>query len=397
MAFAPVPAPRRDAVASGSRRAPPLPDHAAPRPCADAAPAPSAAGAGSPWIARAQVWLGTLVEIALPAAVATEARFAAGFAAIAHVQRTMSAHDADSDLGRIARYAHRRDVGVDPDTFRVLALAQSLWRESDGAFDPAVAPVLARRGRLPAHCARPGTHRGTLGALQLRPGHRVRTATPLALDLGGIAKGYAVDRAVAALVASGAAAGLVNAGGDLRAFGDDAWTSVRIRHPDFGNAGVHLFDIRAAAVATSADTYGGGDDAGAGHGPASAADPERNAVDGGDDGALVDPRTRRSRGYGRSITVVAPNCALADALTKIVALRPAQAPRLLAGHGAVAFCLAAARDARGAAATDALRCTTTWTRTSRSLRLHAPGAPPAAGGAWPAAVMPGAAKPGAAR
>jgi thiamine biosynthesis lipoprotein len=271
-------------------------------------------------VVRAQPWLGTLVEIALPVALASEARFAAGFAAIANVQRTMSAHDRDSDLGRIARFAHRRAIVIDRATFAVLSLARALWQQTHGTFDPGIAPVLARRGRLPAHCALPSTKHGRFGDLQLLDGHRVGTSSPLALDLGGVAKGYAVDRAVAALRAAGATSGLVNAGGDLVVFGADRWTPVRIRDPRLRGSTVSLFEVCNAAVATSADGGGAGD------------------------GLLVDPRSRQPRCYGASITIVARSCALADALTKVVALRPAQAPSVLARHGAIAFRLRAVGD-----------------------------------------------------
>jgi FAD:protein FMN transferase len=263
---------------------------------------------------RAQVFLGTFVEIALPAAEASEARFAAAFAAIAHVHRTMSAHDRGSDLARIGRDAHRRTVVVDADTYAVLLLAQRLFRESGGAFDVTVAPVLVRSGMLPAHSFGRNARCGRMDALTLESGFRVRSAVSLALDLGGIAKGYAVDRAVDALRAAGVRTGRVNAGGDLHVFGD-AWVPVRVRHPAAPAFSLHLFDARDAAVATSADYFGG------------------------TRGALVDPSTQCVRPFAGSLTVVAPMCALADALTKIVALRPAESAAILARHGAHAFAL----------------------------------------------------------
>ena len=265
------------------------------------------------WITRAQVWLGTLVEIALHVATARDAYFAVAFAAIAHVHRKMSAHDPASDLACIARDAHRRAVVVDPETYAVLQLAQALSCESHGLFDVTVAPLLARYGLLPASAAGKGTHCGRMRALQLESGYRVRANVPVALDLGGIAKGYAVDRAVTALRAAGAGAGLVNAGGDLRWFGSDSWMPVRVRHPTNPTVAVSLFEVRDAGVATSADYF-------------------RGAI-----GGLVDPRSRRLRSLGGSVTVVAPTCALADALTKVVALDHAGAATILARHGAHAF------------------------------------------------------------
>lgn len=271
------------------------------------------------WIRRAQVWLGTLVEVALPSAAASEPRFAAAFAAIAHVHRKMSAHDPASDLARIARYAHRRAVRVDPETYAVLELAKILAGETRGAFDVTVAPVLARNGLLPARAAGRGARCGQMRALRLERGLRVTAGAPLALDLGGIAKGHAVDRAVAALRAAGAPCGLVNAGGDLAVFGSENWMPIRVRHPGNPAALLWLFDIKDAGVATSADYFR--------HGHS----------------ALVG-RDCRVRPFPGSITVVAPTCMLADALTKVVALQPARARAMLARHDAHAFQLDAGED-----------------------------------------------------
>jgi FAD:protein FMN transferase len=278
--------------------------------------------AAARWQVRAQPWLGTLVEVALPPADASEARFAAAFAAIAHVHRRMSAHDPRSDLARIARHAHRQPVRVDRQTVAVLRLALHLSGVTGGRFDVAVPG------------GRPHRPRAVAPALRLEPGRRVRTSAKLALDLGGIAKGHAVDLAIDALRRSGAEAGLVNAGGDLRAFGAGHWTPVRVRLPGSATVAPPLFELRDAAAATSSDDFRDGH-------------------------ALFDSRRQRLRPFTGSVTVVAPTCALADGLTKVVALMPAQAPRLLARHRAHAF-----RMTPGAHS-----CSTTWREASNSLRL----------------------------
>jgi FAD:protein FMN transferase len=271
------------------------------------------------WIARAQPWLGTLVEVALPSGEAAETRFAAAFAAIEHVHRKMSPCDPASDLARIRRVAQRRAVVVHSSTYAVLQLALSLHRQSGGAFDPTVASA-------------------RISALRLQGRNRVRATAPIDIDLGGIAKGCAVDCAVAALRASGAAAGLVNAGGDLRVFGTGVWTPVRLRHPGDPVIAAPLFELQDAAVATSGDYF----------------------CDGGN---LIDRRIRRIRRYAGSVSVVAPSCMLADALTKIVALAPARARGLLASYGAHAFRL---REAGGE-----LHCATTFSSPTPHLRLAA--------------------------
>jgi thiamine biosynthesis lipoprotein len=259
-------------------------------------------------VRRAQVWLGTLVEVALPSADATEAHFAAAFSAIEQVHRRMHPQQKGSDLQRIARVAHVRAVRVHPRTFELLQLAQTLWRESAGAFDPS----------LPAHGG------ADLGALELlSPGCRVRTRAALQLDLGGIAKGHAVDLAVAALRARGCRRAVVNAGGDLRCLGDTDWHAVKLRLPH-RTAHAALMTVRDIAVATSADTYRA---------------PGTGLRDG--------DRGRRAQRYDGSVTVFAPSCALADALTKLVALQPQRARRWLRRHRAHALRI----DRNGAAVT----------------------------------------------
>jgi thiamine biosynthesis lipoprotein len=119
-------------------------------------------------------------------------------------------------------------------------------------------------------------------------------------DLGGIAKGYAVDLAIAALELHGVTSACVNAGGDLRVIGPSAWP-VSIRAPGDPAAIAVRLELRNAALATSANYFSAkrlrGD---------IAVSP---LVDGRDGRALTD---------ATSVTVRAPTCAVADALTKVV-------------------------------------------------------------------------------
>jgi thiamine biosynthesis lipoprotein len=287
-------------------------------------------------IARAEIRLGTLVEVALPEADATDARFSAAFAAIAHVHRKMSAHDPASDLARIERDAHCQAIVVDEQTYAVLELALALCRETHGAFDPSVVRAPMRGYGASTSNESSGSAGAFATSMILERGNRVRTTAPIALDLGGIAKGHAVDRAIAALIASGARGGVVNAGGDLCAFGSAGWTPIRVRHPALAALAAHVFDVRDAAVATSADYF----------------HPY---------GTLFEPGARTLRPFGASVTVVAPTCALADALTKVVALDAARAPRTLARHRAHALLL----ERRG----DGVCATTTCGRPTSQLRF----------------------------
>src|SRR2546421_10195384 len=94
-------------------------------------------------------------------------------------------------------------IEIQASTWDLLHLAKRLSALTAGVFDPC----------LPC---RPGR----LSDLEIGPEPWVMCRSPVALDFGGIAKGYAIDRATDALLARGCAAGLVNAGGDLRVFGD---------------------------------------------------------------------------------------------------------------------------------------------------------------------------------
>jgi FAD:protein FMN transferase len=174
---------------------------------------------GGGLVRRARPLLGTLVEIAIP--TERQTAFEAGFAAISRVQQLMSFHEASSDLGRINRARIGEIIALAPETTAVLRTALELHQESGGIFDIAIAHHLVRTGLLPCDdIAKLGQIAGTMADIEILDDHCIRLHRRALLDLGGIAKGYAVDAAVAALIAAGADQGIVNAGGDMRIFGD---------------------------------------------------------------------------------------------------------------------------------------------------------------------------------
>ncbi len=251
---------------------------------------------------RARPFLGTIVEIAVPDVAGTTAALDRAFAAIAKVQALMSAHDRGSDLGRLHATGPGALIRVHPWTWRVLAAAKRLHRITDGAFDPIAAGRLAlAAGRLPQWCCRPPSRAACWSDLEILSSHRVRLSRRIRFDLGGIAKGFAVDRAVQALRAAGMAWGLVNAGGDLRAFGPRAWP-IHARCPSAPGQFVLVGSVREQAVATSAPYFSEGVRAG------------RRAS------ALFDPISGSSITGAISVTVFARTCLVADALTKAVLL-----------------------------------------------------------------------------
>jgi thiamine biosynthesis lipoprotein len=159
---------------------------------------------------RLRVALGTFVaiEAQAPCAATALAGVEAGFAAVADVDARMHPESEGSDVRRINSAAPGTHTVVHESTWQVLALSQRFHAITDGIFDPCLPERPGRLGDL------------ELSRADGAPASRwVSCHAPLALDLGGIAKGYAVDRAIEALVAAGCSAGLVNAGGDLRLFG----------------------------------------------------------------------------------------------------------------------------------------------------------------------------------
>ncbi len=177
------------------------------------------------------------------------------FRAVERVHRAMSRQENTSDIARL-RSGHR--AALDPWTRRVLDRAEEIRLASDGLFD----------------CA----------------------ACNYSLD--GIAKGFAVDRAVERRREAGITEGAVNAGGDLRVFGE-AWQPLHVRS---GAVLIYIGEMRDAAVATSAS------------------------------GGLVHPRGSCVTAAG--VTVMAADCMTADALTKPCMLEPRRAGDLAERAGA---------------------------------------------------------------
>lgn len=269
------------------------------------------------WLRRAMPLLGTLVEIAVPARDDVQLRHWTGpaFERVAAFHAAMSFHEDGSDLAAIARCHGGERLRVSPDTWATLQLALDLEAASEGLFNVAVGATLAARGVLPTpRAAATPLATSARAALRLLPDAGIEVLEPVWIDLGGIAKGMAVDAAIAALQAAGAPAGLVNAGGDLRAFGPDEHV-VHLRDPRNAAASIAVARLADGAFATSSPQFGHKLVTPHGHVPWH---DEPNL----------------------SISVAASTCALADALTKVVALLGPAARALLASHDAHALWLA---------------------------------------------------------
>jgi thiamine biosynthesis lipoprotein len=271
-------------------------------------------------VKRARPLLGTLVEIGLDGADESTLHRAAAdaFRAVERVHRLMSFHSETSDVTRLNRLAHREPVNVDPETWKVLEIAGRVSRATQGVFDISVGGSMMEHHALPRMAAGPFDPSASFRDIELLPGHRVFFRRALAIDLGGIAKGYAVDRAVDQLRAYPGLAGSVNAGGDLRVFGEMA-VPVQIRNPEQPSLIGANAMLSNAALATSA-SY-----------PASA---DRAAC-----GLILHPRIPALPGRICSASVRAATCMLADALAKSVYLLRENAGSVLSHFGVSGFLL----------------------------------------------------------
>jgi thiamine biosynthesis lipoprotein len=277
---------------------------------------------------RARPLLGTLVEITArgECEAALVHAIDRSFAAVARVERLMSFHDRHSDVGRVNRLAHRGPVRVHPWTWQVLRSARKLALATRGLFDITIADELVRMGYLPRIAGRRVDPQACSADIELLAGHRVRFRRPLHVDLGGIAKGFAVDRAIAQLRAGAVDAGLVNAGGDLRAFGAVPWR-IHLRDPANPGALIPFADIVSGALATSAGYF------------------TRSAWRGRTVSPVIDGLRRAPTTTSSSASVAAPTCMLADALTKVVLLQGPRAHGLVRRLGGRGFILHASAPA----------------------------------------------------
>ena len=270
---------------------------------------------------RARPILGTIVEISVDDRShepQLHSAIDAAFASVERVHTLMSFHLPDSDLSRLNRHAVSAAQEVDSHTYAVFEAALRLAASSGGAFDPCIAPRLEEWGLLPPAEAAVDPV-GSWRDIELLPGRRIRYARTVRVDLGGIAKGYAVDLAVRSLQRFGIENIVVNAGGDLRVAGSHSH-GVRLRHPRAPLHAAHAMDLCNAALATSANYF------------------SRRASADGEVSALVNPHSNKPYLGGRSVSVCAENCMTADALTKIVMFAPAAvAETVLADNRAEAY------------------------------------------------------------
>ena len=224
------------------------------------------------------------------------------FDEMARIERLTSLFREGSDVARINA---QRETEVAPETAAIVSLGLEVSRASGGAFDMTLGrlkmlwPMDGTQKAVPSQEAiRTALAGSGMDAIALRNGQVSRRFAETMVDLGGIAKGYAIDRAYETLKAAGVRQAAVNAGGDLRLLGghgEKPWR-IAIQHPRKPGGIVGALALRDVAVVTSGDY-------------------ERFfELDGVRYHHLFDPHTGWPARASQSATVVAPSAALADAL-----------------------------------------------------------------------------------
>ncbi|NLE39630.1 MAG: FAD:protein FMN transferase [Pirellulaceae bacterium] len=224
-------------------------------------------------------------------------------AVLRRVEAKMSSWLAESEISRLNRAEAGEPVALSAESIAVLRLARDAVEPTGGAFDATCRPLIelwreaARADRLPSDeqiaAARGSSHWDQVELDDRTATKRDATAQ---VDLGGIAKGHAIDRALAAVRAAGVEGGLVDVGGDVAVFGKPPKGSVwpvEVRNP-FGPGVLTRLQIVEGAVCTSGDYARG------------------RMIEGRRYSHIIDPRTGRPARSAPSVTVMAPDAVTAD-------------------------------------------------------------------------------------
>jgi len=241
------------------------------------------------------------------------------------VDNLMSDYKSDSDISRVNREAYEKPVQVSQSTFEVLQRSIEFSKMTGGAFDITVGPLVAlfrqaKESKIAPSEQQIAQARSKAGYEKLILDSENKTVQfsdkGMLLDLGGIAKGYAIDKALQAARDGGATGAMVDIGGDVRCFGlppkgRDYWL-IGLQDPNtavegIGGGGLRLvLKIKNAAVATSGDYQ------------------QFVIIEGKRYSHIMDRKTGTSAENLSSVTIIANNATDADALATSVSVMGAE-------------------------------------------------------------------------
>ena len=274
---------------------------------------------------RTQMQMGTLVTITAVASDrnVSDRAIQAAFVEIKRLEQLLSTWRSDSELSLVNAEAGRQPVQVSRETFELVVRSLELAQLTQGGFNIALGPAIeawsvTERQRIPS-----GEELQRLRSLVDWTSIQLNTQTRtiylpregMRIDVGGIGKGYAADRAVDEMKRVGVIGGSVALSGDIKAFGvlqDRKGILVGIRHPREEGALIAVIDLKDEAISTAGDY-------------------ERFFErDGVRYHHILDPRTLQPARACQSVTVIAKEGTMADGLdTGIFVLGPEQGMALV--------------------------------------------------------------------
>lgn len=252
-------------------------------------------------IARCKPLLGTFVEIKIDDE--NSSAFCAAdeaFAEIQEIHNLMSFFDEKSEVSRLNSEAHLQPVKVSPEVFEVLNFAKELFAASAGIFDI----TLHRNAK---------DQQISFADIELLENSSIHFRKKLQIDLGGIAKGFAVDKASQILEAHGIANYIINAGGDLRV--GKKMQKISIRNPKNPAMIICEAEVCEGSLATSSGYF------------------SYQKIDcGGEEKKIYPiftPNRQALEFKDESVSVFAKSCMIADSLSKIVMILKKDSARIL--------------------------------------------------------------------
>jgi thiamine biosynthesis lipoprotein len=270
-------------------------------------------------------WLvmGTFARVVAVAKTSSTAKkcIQAAFAEIRKVDELMSDYKDDSEISKINRDAYKGSVAGSKPTYEVLQASIEFGKLTDGAFDITVGPLVdlyhsAEKEKVAPNKEQIAQAKLKVGYQKLKLDNQNRTVKfsvdGMRLDLGGIAKGYAIDRAVQAMQTCGAIGGMVDIGGEIRCFGTPAkgkehWL-IGLQDPSKTEDGLGtgepllVLKLTDAAVATSGNYR------------------RFVLIEGKKYSHIIDPKTGYSSDQLSSVTIISRNATDADALATAVSV-----------------------------------------------------------------------------
>lgn len=263
------------------------------------------------WFSATQDKMGTRVEVQLWHEDAEEAErlIALSMVEFDRIEAVMSTYLVDSEITRINETAAREPAIVSGELFGLIDRALQLSATTNGAFDityDSVGQLYDFRAGVRPAPEQIATHLAKIDYRHVRldrESSKIRYARPgVRINLGGIAKGYSVEKVIELLRTSGITNALATAGGDTRLLGDrgNAPWVVGVRDPDDAQGLIMRLALKDEAISTSGDY-------------------ERFFVE---DGVryhhILNPSTGRSAGQLRSVTIVGPDATMTDGLSTSV-------------------------------------------------------------------------------